>query len=41
VVHGRDAYVAESGERYLRGTYVDRGEVRSTYRAAVSEGRFK
>jgi len=40
VVHGRDAYVAESGERYLRGTYVDRGEVRSTYRAAVSEGRF-
>src|SRR3546814_11897775 len=41
VVHGRDAYGAESGARYLRGTYVDRGEVRSTYRAAVSEGRFK
>ncbi|MGF1630132.1 MAG: TauD/TfdA family dioxygenase [Kiloniellaceae bacterium] len=40
VVHGRDAYSAESGERYLRGTYVDRGELRSTYRAAVSEGRF-
>jgi len=40
VVHGRDAYVAESGERYLRGTYVDRGEVRSTYRALVSKGRF-
>lgn len=40
VVHGRDAYVAESGERYLRGTYVDRGELRSTYRAAVTEGRF-
>ena len=41
VVHGRDAYTAESGERYLRGTYVERGEVRSTYRAAVAEGRFK
>lgn len=41
VVHGRDAYVTESGARYLRGTYVDRGEVLSTYRAAVSEGRFK
>lgn len=40
VVHGRDAYVAESGERYLRGTYVDRGELRSTYRAYVSKGRF-
>ncbi|HMA14168.1 MAG: TauD/TfdA family dioxygenase [Bacteroidota bacterium] len=40
VVHGRDAYVAESGERYLRGTYVDRGELRSTYRAFVSKGRF-
>lgn len=41
VVHGRDAYTADSGERYLRGTYVERGEVRSTYRAAVAEGRFK
>jgi gamma-butyrobetaine dioxygenase len=41
VVHGRDAYEAGSGERYLRGTYVDRGELRSTYRAAISEGRFK
>lgn len=41
IVHGRDAYTAESGQRYLRGTYVERGEVRSTYRAAVSEGRFK
>jgi len=41
VVHGRAAYVAASGERYLRGCYVDRAEMRSTYRALVSEGRFK
>ena len=40
VVHGREAYVATSGERYLRGTYVDRAEMRSKYRALVSEGRF-
>jgi gamma-butyrobetaine dioxygenase len=40
VVHGRDAYTAGSGERYLRGTYVDRGELRSTYRALVTPGRF-
>ncbi len=41
IVHGRAAYTAESGERYLRGCYTDRGEMRSTYRALVSEGRFK
>ncbi|MDK3017047.1 TauD/TfdA family dioxygenase [Pseudodonghicola flavimaris] len=41
IVHGRAAYTASSGERYLRGTYVDRGEMRSRYRALVSEGRFK
>ncbi|WP_424931363.1 TauD/TfdA family dioxygenase [Amaricoccus macauensis] len=41
IVHGRAAYTATSGERYLRGCYVDRGEMRSTYRALVSEGRFK
>lgn len=41
IVHGRAAYRAESGDRYLRGTYVDRAEMRSTYRALVSEGRFK
>ena len=41
IVHGRAAYTAESGDRYLRGTYVDRAEMRSTYRALVSEGRFK
>ena len=41
VVHGRAAYTAESGERYLRGTYTDRGELRGIYRALVSEGRFK
>ena len=41
IVHGRAAYSAESGERYLRGTYTDRGELRGLYRAMVSEGRFK
>ncbi|MGZ9811397.1 TauD/TfdA family dioxygenase [Pseudoroseicyclus sp. H15] len=41
IVHGRAAYSATSGERYLRGTYADRAEMRSTYRALVSEGRFK
>ncbi|NDV00210.1 TauD/TfdA family dioxygenase [Pseudoroseicyclus tamaricis] len=41
IVHGRAAYSATSGERYLRGTYSDRAEMRSTYRALVSEGRFK
>lgn len=32
IVHGREGYTASSGERYLRGCYVDRGELRSTYR---------
>ena len=41
IVHGRAAYSATSGERYLRGCYSDRGEMRSTYRAMVSESRFK
>ncbi|GAB1480301.1 gamma-butyrobetaine dioxygenase [Paracoccaceae bacterium] len=41
IVHGRAAYSATSGERYLRGCYADRAEMRSTYRALVSEGRFK
>ena len=41
IVHGRAAYTAESGDRYLRGTYADRAEMRSTYRALVAEGRFK
>ena len=41
IVHGRAAYSANSGERMLRGCYVDRSEMRSTYRALVSEGRFK
>lgn len=41
IVHGRAAYSATSGSRYLRGCYVDRAEMRSTYRALVSEGRFK
>lgn len=41
VVHGRAAYDAASGARHLRGCYADRGEMRSTYRALVSESRFK
>lgn len=41
IVHGRMAYSASSGDRYLRGCYSDRAEMRSTYRALVSEGRFK
>lgn len=41
IVHGREGYTASSGERYLRGTYTDRAEMRSTYRALTSEGRFK
>lgn len=41
IVHGRAAYSATSGERYLRGCYTDRAEMRSSYRALVSEGRFK
>jgi len=35
VVHGREAFVAESGQRHLRGCYVDRGALRSTYRTLV------
>lgn len=41
IVHGREGYTASSGDRYLRGTYTDREEMRSTYRAIVGEGRFK
>nr|WP_247750033.1 TauD/TfdA family dioxygenase [Agrobacterium sp. S2/73] len=41
IVHGRASYTAESGDRHLRGCYTDRGEMRSTYRALTSEGRFK
>lgn len=41
IVHGRAAYSATEGDRYLRGCYTDRGEMRSTYRALTTEGRFK
>ncbi len=40
VVHARAAFVAESGERHLRGTYTDRGELRSRWRKLAGEGRF-
>jgi len=32
IVHGREAFEANSGKRHLRGCYVSRGSVRSTYR---------
>lgn len=38
IVHGREAYTASSGDRYLRGCYIDRGELRSSYRALVKKG---
>ncbi|MEM7068415.1 MAG: TauD/TfdA family dioxygenase [Pseudomonadota bacterium] len=38
IVHGREAYTATSGDRYLRGCYIDRGELRSSYRTLVSKG---
>lgn len=38
VVHGREAYTATSGERHLRGCYVDRGALRSTYRTLAAKG---
>ncbi len=41
IVHGRASYTAESGDRHLRGCYTDRGEMRSTYRALTTPGRFK
>ena len=39
IVHGREAYSATSGDRYLRGCYADRGEMRSTYRTLTTKGR--
>jgi len=41
IVHGRTAYSADSGDRYLRGCYTDRGELRSAYRALLGSGRFR
>lgn len=32
IAHGRASYMEGSGARHLRGCYVDRGELRSTYR---------
>ena len=37
VVHGREAFSAHSGERHLRGCYVDRAALRSTYRILVRQ----
>jgi gamma-butyrobetaine dioxygenase len=38
IVHGREAYSAESGTRHLRGCYTDRGALRSTYRVLAARG---
>jgi gamma-butyrobetaine dioxygenase len=38
IVHGREGYVADSGQRYLRGCYTDRGALRSTYRVLAKRG---
>jgi len=39
IVHGREAFVADSGQRHLRGCYVDRGALRSTYRTLLKRSR--
>ncbi|MFT8674694.1 MAG: TauD/TfdA family dioxygenase [Acetobacter sp.] len=41
IVHGRAAFKAGSGARHLRGTYTDRGELRSAWRVLSNEGRFQ
>ncbi len=38
IAHGREAFSAESGKRHLRGCYVDRGALRSTYRVLANKG---
>lgn len=38
IVHGRAAYDQNSGHRHLRGCYIDRGELRSSYRTLVKQG---
>ena len=38
ILHGREAFSADSGARHLRGCYVDRGAVRSTYRVLARDG---
>ncbi|MBB5516746.1 gamma-butyrobetaine dioxygenase [Rubricella aquisinus] len=38
IVHGREGYIAESGRRHLRGCYMDRGALRSTYRVLAKRG---
>lgn len=38
IVHGREAFEATSGARHLRGCYVDRGALRSTYRTLIRRG---
>ena len=39
IAHGRAEYDEGSGERYLRGCYVDRGELRSKYRVLGAKYR--
>jgi len=37
IAHGRGSFIEGSGARHLRGCYIDRGEMRSTYRALRKE----
>jgi gamma-butyrobetaine dioxygenase len=39
IVHGRLAYDRQSGTRYLRGCYTDRGELRSKFRTIKRDAR--
>jgi gamma-butyrobetaine dioxygenase len=38
ILHGREAYTAESGHRHLRGCYTDRAALKSSYRVLVARG---
>lgn len=38
IVHGREAFSADSGQRHLRGCYTDRGATWSTYRTLARRG---
>lgn len=37
IVHGRASYDPSSGDRHLRGCYIDRGELRSRYRTLLRQ----
>ena len=39
IVHGRGSFDPSSGDRHLRGCYIDRGELRSSYRTLCQNWR--